>query len=239
MNLQGLSKQLNHFLKGNSPTILAGIGASGVISTAYLSWKAGYEVGKSYGDEWKELGYKERIRLAWRSHIPATASGALAIGAIAASTRIGSKRTAALSAAYAVSERAFDEYRRKVVEQLGAGKEQKIRDGVAQDVIRRNPPGTVILGSGHVLCCELFTGRYFNSDMQALRKAENDINAQLYSQDSATLNDLYYILGLPYTSESARLGWKVGKPLKLDFSVVLSDDDRPCIAFSYNYVEPV
>ena len=116
-----------------------------------------------------------------------------------------------------------------------------IRDEIAQDRVTKSPPTEVIITDrGDVLCCELYTGRYFRSEMETLRKAQNDINHEMISGSPyATLADFYYIVGLPVTSVSQNVGWDVDRIMELKFSTVLSDDDKPCLAFEYNYIQPL
>ena len=140
----------------------------------------------------------------------------------------------------AVTERAYSEYRDKVVEELGPRKDQSIRDKVVADQIANNPSPSqdvLVTGPGNVLCCELFTMRYFASDMEKLRRAQNDMNAKLLKHDYATFDDFYYIIGLRPTTTSGNLGWTSDKLMELIFSTALSDDGRPCITFEYNYTK--
>ena len=145
-------------------------------------------------------------------------------------------RAAAVAAAYTISEKAFSEYKEKVVERLGTPKEQKIRDEVAQDRVTKNPPNereTIITGGGEVLCYEAFTGRYFKSDMETLKKAQNDLNYVMLNDGYASLSDFYNKIDLPTTSYSDEIGWTSDKLLELNFSTVLSDDGRPCISIDF------
>lgn len=242
--LKDLTNSSVHFLKQNAPALLTAVGISGTITTAYLTGKASFTAAEIIRIEELETGtpdeLKERLRtrftLVWRLYVPPTITGLATIGCIVAATRVESRRSAAIAAAYSISEKAFSEYKEKVVETIGEKKEKNIRDEIVKDNVAANPP-TMIFGSGTVLCCELFTGRYFMADMETVRRAQNDINAQLLRNDEATLNDLYYILGLPTTDFSAYSGWTSDKLLELDFTTVLSDDNRPCLAFSYNYTK--
>jgi hypothetical protein len=90
-----------------------------------------------------------------------------------------------------------------------------------------------------VLCCELYTRRYFKSDMEALRKAQNDINSKIIHELYVTLDELYNLLGLTSTSVSGNLGWDSDKMLELQFSTVLTENGEPCLAFEYNYLKPL
>jgi hypothetical protein len=108
---------------------------------------------------------------------------------------------------------------------------------MAEDRVTKNPPPEILVsGPGNVLCCEMWTGRYFTSDMESLRKAENELNARLLKHDYATLDDFYYLLKLPMTTSSGEAGWKSDKLMGLEFSTVLTPDGRPCLTFEYNYI---
>jgi hypothetical protein len=236
-------KQVEKLVTQNSTSILTALGISGGITTTVLSAKAGYKsalIIEAYEQEYGLLvTRREKIELVWKYYIPAAISGGVSIASIIASTKISSRKTAAITAAYSLSEKAFLEYKDKVTETLGDKKEKKIRDEIAQDRVSSNPPSSVVIGSGPILCCDLFTGRYFNSDMETLRKAQNDINAYLMRHDRAALSHFYDMVGLPHTSHSWDVGWTSDKLLELEFSTVLSEDKKPCLAFEFNYTKVI
>lgn len=236
-NLVVLLHKGERVLRQNSPVILTALGVSGVVSTAYLTGVATYRASHRLEDQSPYMDKREVIERCWDLYIPPAISGVVAIGCIIASNRVSSKRMAAAYSLAAVSEQVLSEYREKVIETIGEKKEQKIRDDISQDRVNANPPGVIVMGRGDVVCCEMLTGRYFMSDMETLRKAQNDINSKLLSQDYATLNDLYYMLGLQYTSDSGKTGWTSDKQMDLSFSTVLTEDQRPCLAFEYNYTK--
>ena len=70
--------------------------------------------------------------------------------------------------------------------------------------------------------------------MEALRKAENELNYQVLNNMYASLTDLYDLLGLPKTAYSDEVGWNVNNSLSLKFSSVLSEDGRPCLSFEFD-----
>lgn len=251
MNIQDLFPRALQLVKSNAPEILTALGVSGMITTSYLTAKATFDASNvinhaQYMEDLNEkshsFDFKEKTKLVWKIYIPATLSGAMTIGCIIGASKSTGRRTAAAVTAYSLTERAFSEYKEKVVEQLGEAKEQKVRDTIAQDHISKNPSGShevVILGSGNVLCCELFTHRYFRSDMERLRKAQNDVNAQINSQMYVSLDDFYDIIDIQHTSLSDKIGWDSDKLMALEFSTVLSDSGEPCLAFDYNYTKPL
>lgn len=184
--------------------------------------------------------YKENAKEAWKLYVPAASSGVVTIGCIFGAQRVNARRTAAAVTAYTVAERAFSEYRDKVVEQIGKGPEQKIRDKIAQDRVDKSPPsGVIVMGTGHVLCCEAYTGRYFQSEMETLKQAVNEINARVNRERWVTLSEFYDLIGLDHTSISSELGWDADKLLDIQFTSVLANGSDPCLVFEYNYVKPL
>lgn len=236
-------------VKQNSPDILTGVGVAGVLSTIVLTAKGSFdaatiiqvdELSTGTNPDPKER-LKERTKAVWRCYVPAAASATVTIGCIIGANRQSSTRTAIAATAYSVTERAFTEYREKVVEEIGEGKEQAIRDQIAQDQRNRDAGlrEVIVTGSGDVLCCERLTGRYFKSDMETLRKAQNDINALIINEIYVTLSEFYDRVGLPETSQANRLGWDSTKLMELEFSTTLNKAGEPCLAFEYNYVKPL
>lgn len=239
-NFSGIVKTATTILKQNSPLILTAIGVSGSISTAYLAGKASFEAANVLRDAPEDLSTKEKIDIVWENYIPAAISGVITVGCIIAASRVSAKRTAAAYSLVSLSEKAFYEYKEKVTEKLGEKKELAIRNEIAQDKVTNNAPGHILVtGTGDVLCCELFTGRYFYSDMEKLRKTQNDINSKLVTDLFVPLSEFYYLIGLPYTTHSSSIGWESTRLLSLEFSTVFSEDNKPCLAFDYNYTKAI
>lgn len=238
MQLSNIINTATNTVKGNAPEILTGLGVAGVATTAYLTGKASYRVARDE-DADPHASNKEKFKRHWKKYVPATISGAVTVTCIIAAAKTSSKRTAAAVTAYSVVEKAFTEYREKVVEQIGENKEQKIRDEIAQERVSKNPPTQVIITPGNVLCCELYTHRYFESDMDTLLKAKNNINHLVNTEMYVSMDEFYDMIGLAHTAVSGELGWNYEKLMELEFSTVLSEDGRPCIAFLYNYVKPL
>lgn len=249
MSLSNILNNLSKKVKSNSPEILTAIGVSGVITTSYLTAKASFKAAEIIRE--KELDghatdlkllLKYRTQMVWKFYIPASISGVVTIGCIIGASKANGTRTAAAVTAYSITEKAFGEYKEKVVEQIGKGKEQKIKDELAQERVDKKPPtgkDLIVVGPGYVLCCELFTNRYFRGNMDTLKKAQNDINARIISDFYVTLDEFYDLVNLAYTSNSSNIGWDSDKLLELQFSTVLSDGGEPCLAFDYNYVRPL
>lgn len=181
------------------------------------------------------LPKKDIIRLTWKLYIPSLFIGGATIACIIGANSINQRRNAALASAYGLTEAAFKEYKEKVVETLGKGKERKVRDSIASDRVQANPPGkneVMFTGKGEVLC--MVSGRYFKSDIDQINKAINQINKDLRTNMWMSVNDFYYELGLAADPDLGDLlGWSVDDGLEVSFSSCLTEKDEPCLVLSY------
>ena len=247
MNITDLNKAIRRNTKAHSSLILSVAAGIGTLTTAYLAGRASFqaaEVIRKHEEQFPPAdNRKERVidrtKLVWKLYIPPAISAGTTIGCIVFANRVDTKKILAAQTAVAVTQRAYSEYRDKVIEEFGARKDEAIRDQLASERVMKNPPPAqdiLITGPGNVLCCEVYTGRYFASDMETLKRAQNDLNAKLLAHDYATLNDFYYMIGLGQTSYSSQGGWKSNRLMELQFSTILTDDGRPCLSFEYNYV---
>lgn len=244
MNIAQIAKRAEKLVSDNSPVILTAIGVTGTLTTAFLTGKASFKAADIllYQEQDRSPGgpapaAKEKFLLIWKLYIPAAGVGTLTCVAIVMANQIGSRRTAAVAAAYSISERAFTEYKEKVVEKMGVKQEQAVRDEVAQDRVNRAAASgrdLILVNDGSkVMCHDAFSNQFFMSDMESLRRAQNDVNAQILHADYATVNDFYDFVnaeGLEHTSVSGDLGWNTDKMLEIDFSTVMYKERTPCIS---------
>lgn len=235
MEFHRIFKSIEKTLSDNSPAILTGLGVAGTVVTAILASRAAFKAGKKLA--WEEahresmeeippLDHKERFRLTWKLYIPAVGVGAATITSIIFANRIEARRGAALAAAYAISEKAFVEYREQVVKKLGENKERAIRDESAQTQVDRDPPTMqryILTGKGTTMCRDSFSGRYFEGDIEKIRKAQNDFNQQVLYDGRASLTDFYALLGLDKIDMSDELGWTSERILELEFTSALHE----------------
>jgi Family of unknown function (DUF6353) len=244
VTLTSIVKKVGKLTADNSPSILTVIGVTGTLTTAYLTGRASFKAAEIIRKTAYEEGYateqtiemKRRVELVWKEFVPATATGLLTVAAIIGANRIGTRRAAALAAAYTLSEKAFEQYREKILEKLGPAKEQTARDEIAAARMRETPPGEVIItGNGNVLFMDQYTGRYFQSDMETVKGAVNKLNYELNQNMYASLNDFYGMIGLDATSVGEELGWTSDKLMDVDFSATIVDG-KPCICIDFKVV---
>ena len=230
-------------IRKHSPDILTGIGIGGMFCAiglaVFYTPKAIRLKEEKEREKEEKLTPKEIVQTTWECYIPAAATAVTATFCIVWANSINRKRTAALATAYSLTETALTKYREKVIEVIGEKKEEKVRDEIAKDELRRNPVKSsevIVTGKGSTLCFDTISGRYFESDIEKLRKAENALNYRMLagSEMYASLNDFYYEIGLKGLDSGNELGWNVNTGmLELLFSTQLSDDDRPCLVVDY------
>lgn len=243
MTLRSVLKVTEKYVIDNSPTLLAAIAATGVATTAYLTGKATFKAAKIIAEEnanrdLQELGVpltkKESAQLVWKEYIPSTIALTGTIGCIVMSNSISASRLTALAAAYKISEKHYAEYKDKVLEKFGEKKVEEVREEIHKEAINRTslpyrddddllPDDSLYPGTRRTWCFDLYSGRYFKSDMQTIRSIANDINRQIIDDTYVRLTEFYDRLGLPETKLSGEIGWTLEHPLDLKFTTQLAD----------------
>lgn len=261
MNTQ-MFKQAQKLVADNSAALLTGTGVVGVVTTALLTARATvkaceivakaervtyvYAPDPAEPDEekvdWdyfeKSVTYTidtlDKVKLTWPLFIPPVASAATTMSAVIFSYRISASRSAVLAAAYGMSEKAFSEYKEKVLEQVTPKKANDIKDAVAQQQMEDNPPPTaMIIGEGEVLCLDSFSGRYFKSNPARIDRAANEMNAEIGNNHVARLSSFYNRIGLGDADAFGDFIWDMNNYCEIEYTTQLTDDQRPCIVLNF------
>jgi PIN domain nuclease of toxin-antitoxin system len=232
-----VKNQIMNNIKKNSPQILTGIGVSGLIGTAILAAKGHVKAVAIMKGKDDILSKKEIIKETWTCYVPSAVLGSITIASIISINTIHTKRATILAGAYTASQMAMKEYKDKVKEILGDKNQMKVRDAMAEEVIKNNPIDVdhiIKTDNGEHLCYDPFSGRYFRSSVDSIQKAINKMNKELLSDDIITLNQLYYELGLSDNIVGEEIGWLVKDGLiELDFSTQMSSTNEPCIVMNF------
>lgn len=183
------------------------------------------------------LTIQEIIETSWKEYIPAVIMGGVSIACIIGANSINLRRNAALASLYSIADTTLKEYQSQVVKQIGAKKEEKVREELAQRKLDNDPidgKTVIVTGKGEMLCYEALSGRYFNSDIETIRRIQNDFNKRLLSENELRLNDLYCDLGLESVDIGNDVGWSTSHyMLDIVFSAKIAKDGRPCIVVGY------
>lgn len=248
MNKADIRKFLNGTkakVSKHSPAILIGLAIVSGGTAVVLAVKDTPKALKRIEDKKQEyqvdkLSPWETVKTTWPCYVPTAIAFTFAAGCAIGSQSIHVKRNAALAAAYKISETALLEYRDKVIETIGEKKEQTVRDKVAQEKINKNPvkqSEVIITGKGTSLCLEPFTHRYFECDIETIRRAENKLNKKMLQSicGSTSLNDFYVEIGLEPVDEAIgyTLGWNAENQIDLDIRPGMTPDERPCLVIGH------
>lgn len=250
INWKSGMQTLGNRIQKKSPEILTGIGIAGMITTVFLAVKATPKamrlIAENSGTSNLGVAYapnkRETVKLCWKTYIPAAVTGTVSIACLIFASSANGRRNAALAVAYELSETAFKEYRDKVVETVGEKKEQAVQDAVAKEQMRKNPVENreiILTNNGDTLCLDMLSGRYFKSSVDKLKRAETELNRQMNGETYVSLNDFYYLIGLPPLQLIGdKLGWNGNKGhMSLRFSAQLTEDETPCLVMGY-WAEP-
>jgi hypothetical protein len=253
-----IPRKVQQFASENASTLLTAGGVVGTVATAVLSVRAGVkaeriiaerEIVNSIHNSHREmvddgepsmrdvkLSKTEKFMLVWPQFIPPVATGTLTITAIIFANRMSAQKAAALAAAYGLSKKELEEYKTKIEEKLTGPKNQAIKDEIAQDKVNENPPSkqVVILAGGDMLCYDAISGRYFRSSVERIKRAEAELNNELFDSQMASVSEFYEKIGLPRTTMSDMLGWSAYDDGTVEFEITttLTDDKQPCIVIT-------
>ena len=242
-NITKFFKNVGMSVSKHSPEILTGIGIAGMVATTVLAVKATPKALKLIEEKKREehvekLTPVETVKTTWKCYIPAVVTGVSSVACLIGARSVDARRNAALAAAYKLSETAFTEYREKVVQTIGEKKEQAVQEAVDRSRIESNPVSkneVIITEKGNTLCYDSISGRYFKSDMDLIRKAENEINRRMVNDFYVSLNDFYDEIGLDHIDIGDELGWNIdNKLIEIRFGSHIADDGTPCIVVKYS-----
>lgn len=234
-----------------SPQIAFGVGIAGVVTSTVLACKATLKIDEALDSTatkrrdmdraldnpaMPDYGQKQHasdVRLL-RVHIardmtklygPAVVVGVVSIGLLTGSHVVLNRRNAGLTAAYAAVEKAFDEYRSRVREDLGEDRDREFRYGkreVEEVVQGKNGPKTrkssavddTIRPSGYArffdeLCDPWQPQAEYNAIY--LKGQQSHFNNMLHARGHVFLNEVYDALGLPRSKAGQVVGWVIGK----------------------------
>lgn len=221
----------------HAPSILFVGGVAGVVVSTVLACKATlkletvleeaeYKAGlakelkhSEYSEEDRKkdllLIYVQTATEITKLYGPALIVGVASIAALTKSHQILSRRNVALTAAYAGMEKAFKEYRGRVVAEVGEERESDIYNSVeTRDII--SDKGKVeklkvkTTGSPYAVMFDEYNKNWQTTpeyNAFFLRARQNIANDQLRSRGHLLLNEVLRGLGLPETSAGCVVGW--------------------------------
>lgn len=243
-NVSKFIKNAQFTLSKHSPEILTGIGIAGMVTTTILAVKVTPKALMVLEDAQYEkedtLTVPEKVKACWKCYIPAAVTGTVSIACLIGASSVNVRRNTALATAYKLSETALSEYKEKVVETIGEKKEKAVKEAIKKDKMEKDPvqqQNIIVTGKGETLCYDELFGRYFKSDIDQLKKIENDLSFRMRNEDYISLNEFYYEVGLDSVKAGDSLGWNIDrcpKGIELEYSSQLASDGTPCLVVGFS-----
>ena len=235
------------FIKRNASTILTCVGGAGVIGTTVLAVKATPKAMMLLAEAEAEKGEKlttfESVVVAGPAYIPAALVGLSTIACIFGANALNQRQQASLMSAYALLDNTYKEYKNKVIELYGEEYDTRIREDIAKDKYAGDGTSE---DNDKVLFYDEFSGRYFDSTVADVLRAELEVNKQLSEWGGLYLNDVYDMLSIPRTNYGDHLGWSAAGMYEMYWTQWLDlktekftlDDGLECYIMTFS-VEPI
>lgn len=251
---------LRRIVSENGPSILTGMGVAGMLSTVYLAVKAtpkalevieeekklrveefqkrsSSELKLDEQDAARKLTNVEVVKLAWKAYIPSAVTGLTTIACIVAANTLNAKRQAAVAGLYIMTKNALSDYQEQVATQFGKKAPEKIREAINAATLEKNPvrqEQVIITGKGKSLFFDTLSSRYFESDIEEVRKQQNEFNFRLINDFYRPLNEWYDNIGLDPIELGNDIGWRTDlAKLNILFDTKLVND-RAVIILNYS-----
>lgn len=234
------------FLKQNSSTILTCVGAAGVIATTVTAVKATPKalalLDQAKEEKVEELTTFEKVKIAGPAYIPTVIIGVSTLACIFGANILNQRNQASLMSAYALLDRGFKDYRKKVEDLYGEEAGGLVRAGIAKDKYDEEYADTPVqLEDGKRLYYDYYSDRYFETTPFAVQRAEYEINRTLMMDDGVYLNEWYTLLDLEPLEHGNDFGWNTSVNMDaywqtwIDFhhEKVVMDDGLECIIISF------
>ena len=224
--------KLKTLIQNESPTILAGLGCIGFITSVIMTAKVAPKADKILKEMPEESSKLDKAKAIAPIYAPTAGMIMISTACIVGSNRIHRYRYASLLALYSVSERTLQKWQDSVLKEVGRKKYENVREHVYSP--EEDPPSSMLMDDERVLFFDVYSGRYFRSDsVETVRRIINDLNDQMFREDFASLNDFYFKIGLPRVEFGDDVGWHISAgTIKANYDSFLKDD-RPGVSVSF------
>ena len=248
-SITGTASKIGFSLKEHSPEILVTTGVIGVVASTILACKATTKIEtildehndvmdkiheqptddpEVYSEDDKKkdtlIVYTQTgVKLA-KLYAPAVLTCAVSIGCIVTSNNILRKRSVAFATAYAVTDKAFKEYRKRVVDKYGEAVDKELRfntkkEEIEETVVDENGKEKTkkkkadVVAGGESGYMRYFTRSNPNWEDDStyletfLRMQQAYANDLLRAKKHLTLNEVYEMLGFKESKAGMVVGW--------------------------------
>lgn len=191
----------------HTSTILTILGAAGAVTTAVMAVKATPKalrlLQEAQEEKGEELTKLETVKTAAPAYIPVAGVCVATLGCIFGANFVNKRTQASLMSAYVLLDRAHKEYKNKVKEIA-----EDVDIQVKQEIARDRYEGDAKIHDGEQVFFDFYSLRYFDSTMEKVRKAEEEINKLLKERKYVFLNEFYDMLDIPRLDDGG-LTWSI------------------------------
>lgn len=158
-----------------------------------------------------KLKFKDVFLGSWKAYLPAAITGCTSIACVIGGVSTSLRRTAAMATVAKVAETTLKEYSKKVVEEIGEEKEQKIKEkasAAAVEKVKVEDQKLPVHYGEQQLYCDNYTKRVFYATPAQIEKAFGELNVALASGDEYSMNDFHSCFGLDEGPIGEMFGWR-------------------------------
>ena len=255
--MSGLRRLVNSagiYINRNSPSILTGLGVSGLIGAGVMAVRAtpvaldivlermevdyGKDVHPKAIHAFHQYSLVEVIPIVYKPYIPSVLLAVLGVSAIFLGARTNMKRLSTVTTAYGILDQTLRSYEDKIREVVSKTDAKKIQAAVDRDMLVNDPATTFNthnMNGGPDLCYEPMTGRYFYTSADGIRRRFIEVNHDILSDDTVSYNEAMFDLGLPHVDVGNHLGWSVEHGIiePILRARLVDPDDKPCLVVDF------
>lgn len=224
-DLKEIGKEAVKEVKKKAPSIMAWIGALGVVGTGVMAYRARPRVDDILEQRRKRLAalneetgltveeIKKKEREITKDTVigvtkelgPVFLIGGISAGCTLKSDQMHLRRFADISALYEISTNALKKHEKAALEVIGEKKEEKYREATAKEYMKDidfREDRIFNTGTGNLIFVDPKTNYVFRASKNAVEEARLWVNERLFSdsrgcEEFVSLNDFYYNLHLP------------------------------------------
>lgn len=235
------TEPIKNYFNENRSDILFGAGVTSVITAGIIAATSTYkgiiEAGRIKASSHREeLTGKEKAKLILKHGTAPVALMSLGVCMLVKSKLDDKNNIAILTNGLLLSEEALRAKDAAIDQQP-----QKIKDDIRhkEAEVRMNstnlPSNTPNVGPNPTtLFFESYTGQYFRSDIESVRRAINDFNRDVQNRDYCSFNELLFALGLEQCELGEKFGWSSeDDPIDIERSSHLRNNVEPAMVISY------
>lgn len=236
---QGL-KTLGKFVESNAGTILAIAAGIGVAATEVTSIRAGMcleqdLVDLRFENLGEELDKKEKVKVVIKDCAVPTAIAVATIVCLAGSKVIDIRKAKTMAASYAILSESAETFRRKCIEEVGAHREDKIRNAISQEKFNeeydKHKDEIIALGNGEgtYLFRDGITGQFFRDTPEGFSRKISKLNKYyIGGEDFVTVSEYASALGLEEPCSFIREAvWPSAMTIEPELDTVMAPTGEP------------